>query len=467
MPAAEEEKSAKWDKVKQWFEKFEEYVERTDLITPGELQKLPVGLRTTIGNTHYDLLVTQAIFGPETTELAVYLRVSGPDWQGEDRSLYFGADKILISSQGGFIGDAKLALMGDIALTAKGDMFKLRFLGKKEDGEHTNTDDGLPPSYAIVSCEGFKELQLSAVLELNSDKIGLVENGKVTDQPVKTSFFCTAEALDDIVVKVDLPEFGLKHVPDWTFAAEDVMLDFSQTSNAPGFKGYSVAGSNSGSIDFSEIWQGLYIGKIRLQFPDYIKKVDGAKPSVLADKMWIDEKGLTGAIGAEDVLMLTEGSLGGWGFSIEDFSMEFLHDQIKGGSMVTASQAFSYGRELYAVPGRIGDRLSEGCNYLIAADMAGCISGTGLFRITPATAQLPYETPVDEAAPRQHPSPGSPDDEAGRLLHAMQGHGPSDTESLRLATGIPYGRLTALLSEMEIDGKIWMEDGYNWRIKIK
>ena len=333
LPAAEEEKSAKWDKVKQWFEKFEEYVERTDLITPGELQKLPVGLRTTIGNTHYDLLVTQAIFGPETTELAVYLRVSGPDWQGEDRSLYFGADKILISSQGGFIGDAKLALMGDIALTAKGDMFKLRFLGKKEDGEHTNTDDGLPPSYAIVSCEGFKELQLSAVLELNSDKIGLVENGKVTDQPVKTSFFCTAEALDDIVVKVDLPEFGLKHVPDWTFAAEDVMLDFSQTSNAPGFKGYSVAGSNSGSIDFSEIWQGLYIGKIRLQFPDYIKKVDGAKPSVLADKMWIDEKGLTGAIGAEDVLMLTEGSLGGWGFSIEDFSMEFLHDQIKGGSM--------------------------------------------------------------------------------------------------------------------------------------
>ena len=144
-----------------------------------------------------------------------------------------------------------------------------------------------------------------------------------------------------------------------------------------------------------------------------------------------------------------------------------IESPIKGGSMVTASQAFSYGRELYAVPGRIGDRLSEGCNYLIAADMAGCISGTGLFRITPATAQLPYETPVDEAAPRQHPSPGSPDDEAGRLLHAMQGHGPSDTESLRLVTGIPYGRLTALLSEMEIDGKIWMEDGYNWRIKIK
>ena len=331
--AAEEDKPAAWDKVKQWFEDFETYVERTDLITPGELQKLPVGLRTTIGNTNYDLLVTQAVFGPETTELAVYLRIEGPDWQGEDRSLYFGADKVLISSQGGFIGDAKLALMGDIALSGKGDVFRLRFLGKKEDGDHSNTADGLPPSYAIVSCEGFKELQLSAVLELNSDKIGLVENGKITDKPVTASFFCAAEALDNIVVKVDLPEFGLKHVPDWTFTAEEVMLDFSQTRNVPGFKKYSTSGSSSGSVDFSEIWQGLYIEKIRLQFPDYIRKADGARPSVLADQMWIDEKGLTGTIGAEDVLMLTEGSLGGWGFSIEKFMLDFLHDEIKGGEM--------------------------------------------------------------------------------------------------------------------------------------
>lgn len=321
------------DRVKQWFGNFEEYVERTDLITPGELQKLPVGLRTTIGNTDYDLLITQAVFGPDNTEVAVYLRISGPDWQGEDRSFYFGADKILISKQGGFIGDAKLALMGDIALKGKGDVFSLRFVGKKEEGDHTNTSDGLPPSYAIVNCEGFKELQLSAVLELDSEKIGVVENGKMTDQPLRTTFFCAAEALDDIVVKVDLPEFGLRHVPDWTFMAEDVMLDFSQTRNAPDFKGYSTSGSNSGAVDFGNIWQGLYIKRIRLQFPDYIKKVSGAKPSVLAEKMWLDEKGFTGKIAAEDVLMLTEGSLGGWGFSIEKFSMEFLHDQIKSGLM--------------------------------------------------------------------------------------------------------------------------------------
>ena len=124
-----------WEKVRAWFENFEEYLSRTDVITPGQLQKLPVGLRTDIGNYCYDLLFTDAVFGPDHTELSVYLRISGPDWQGEERVLYFGADKVLISQRGGFIGEVKLALLGDVSMKGKGDQFHLRFLGRKEEGE--------------------------------------------------------------------------------------------------------------------------------------------------------------------------------------------------------------------------------------------------------------------------------------------------------------------------------------------
>ena len=43
---------------------------------------------------------------------------------------------------------------------------------------------------------------------------------------------------------------------------------------------------------------------------------------------------------------------------------------IKGGSMITAKLAASFNREVFAVPGRVNDRYSRGCNYLIEVQIA-------------------------------------------------------------------------------------------------
>lgn len=49
----------------------------------------------------------------------------------------------------------------------------------------------------------------------------------------------------------------------------------------------------------------------------------------------------------------------------------------KGGGLITARTAFSYSREVLALPGRVGDRWSEGCNRLIESNCAGLISSPG------------------------------------------------------------------------------------------
>ena len=43
---------------------------------------------------------------------------------------------------------------------------------------------------------------------------------------------------------------------------------------------------------------------------------------------------------------------------------------IKGGSMITANLAFSYNRDVFAIPGKTTDSKSEGCNYLIQSNKA-------------------------------------------------------------------------------------------------
>ena len=50
-----------------------------------------------------------------------------------------------------------------------------------------------------------------------------------------------------------------------------------------------------------------------------------------------------------------------------------VESQKKGGSMITADLGFGYGRDVFAVPGRPGDKQSEGCNYLIRNNKAALV----------------------------------------------------------------------------------------------
>ena len=51
-----------------------------------------------------------------------------------------------------------------------------------------------------------------------------------------------------------------------------------------------------------------------------------------------------------------------------------IESALKGGAMITAEIANSYDREVFAVPGRIGDIYSEGCNHLIKINKANLMT---------------------------------------------------------------------------------------------
>lgn len=54
-----------------------------------------------------------------------------------------------------------------------------------------------------------------------------------------------------------------------------------------------------------------------------------------------------------------------------------IESKIKGGGMMTSRLAFSYDRDVYALPGRVDDKCSQGCNFLIKSKIAEPLTSVG------------------------------------------------------------------------------------------
>ena len=131
----------------------------------------------------------------------------------------------------------------------------------------------------------------------------------------------------------------------------------------------------------------------------------------------------------------------------------------KGGSLLTASLAASYNRDVFAVPGRVSDVSYEGCNRLIAAQEAALV---------PDEDALPLALGWLRARPaRQRPSLVRPDDPPVRreLLRILADRAPASMEELALWTGLPARELSVELLELELAGRV-VADGAKFCVSL-
>ncbi len=69
---------------------------------------------------------------------------------------------------------------------------------------------------------------------------------------------------------------------------------------------------------------------------------------------------------------------------------------VKGGSMITARLALEYNRNLYAVPGSIFSRLSEGCNFWISRGAKSIQDGKEILQELELNYKINFETRSEE-----------------------------------------------------------------------
>jgi DNA processing protein len=121
-----------------------------------------------------------------------------------------------------------------------------------------------------------------------------------------------------------------------------------------------------------------------------------------------------------------------------------------GGSLITATIANAYNKDVFAFPGKIGDALSEGCNGLIKTNKASLIeSAADLFYIMNWNEE---KKPVKKSKQIPLPIKLSPDEQ--KIIDAFTGKSRLHIDEICYASGFPASKASSCLLQLEFSNII-------------
>lgn len=133
----------------------------------------------------------------------------------------------------------------------------------------------------------------------------------------------------------------------------------------------------------------------------------------------------------------------------------------KGGALITADLANGYHKDVFALPGRVGDPFSCGCNRLIASNQAALLSSASDF-----VSQMCWEVPEKGRAVQPSLFPLLDlNDEERSIVTILDEYGECHVNQLALHSGFSTARLLALLLDLEFKNVIVAFPGGMYRKK--
>lgn len=139
-----------------------------------------------------------------------------------------------------------------------------------------------------------------------------------------------------------------------------------------------------------------------------------------------------------------------------------IESDIKGGAMSTANTAFSYSRDVLALPGRVCDRMSSGCNQLIRVHKAQMI--TSCADMIEALNWKPHSSHPECRQQNLFPELDDEQREIFNLLNSDRRDYQLDEITSRL--NIPIATILSSLTEMEFDGIVMKLPGNRFTLAL-
>ena len=347
------------------FQVIEDNGSWVDNFTNENIQELPVGVKHTRENIEYAIGFTEATFTKDYTELTVFARVRLPQTNssGYPIELFFGANNVKLSHQGGIIGDASLVLLGDLHIPFNAGNWMLTLKG----GFDYRTGNTQNLTFVTINCDGVKELGIQGEVEFSRALILPIEpNGKVDETKtmtntvietekgsqtiqvpyrVKGGFKVIASDWNDLLVGIDLQPFvltkkrnNIDYNGNFQFAVNQAVLDFSDLRNDPAISFPAYYHENGLLFPNERSWRGVYINTVQVKLPKEFKtsktiSQGNGRVAFGAHHLIIDNYGVSGTFYADNVFTLDEGRTNqskAWAYSLDHIEVSLAANNFVG-----------------------------------------------------------------------------------------------------------------------------------------
>lgn len=240
--------------------------------------------------------------------------------------LIFGAPRLCMQKDRFFPEDGTLALLSNFTIKDPDSDFDMTF---KAPANPLNPQDGC---YVSWDDDTFGGLGIEVAMHIpNLDR---VVNGKVQKDvaPVCDLKATIENTWGDWMGKVTMSDFQVRDLPGFIFSpGNNIIYDHSYNKNDKDFPFKSVNDAKRQYGDTYDpslcgthvrndwkCWQGLYIDKVQVQFPQWAIFGTGKKGATIsADRLVYDDSGLSLDIAGRNLLNAQTGEAGGWKFSID------------------------------------------------------------------------------------------------------------------------------------------------------
>ena len=281
-------------------------------VDPNNMPSLPIGIVKPVGGGKVIICIDSAYFLKDGAYFSAYMAL---DFPNAEKKIAFAAKNIRFNPEG----------------VQGGDLAKLQLVSRHDIELGPNTvlhlpDDG--SNYVNWGCNGFESVNLSGRF-IFSKKI--MQPVNENDTAAYAQFSVNVVDVNNMMTQVNFTPFTAKGLDDFEFTVTNASVDMSDYANPPGVIMPQVY--NELYPDDIKLWRGFHIKYFEVKLPEKMSAHD-EPTEIYAQDMFIDDAGLTGFIGANNVLSLGNGETDGkWGFSIDNLQIGLTTNELTSGGM--------------------------------------------------------------------------------------------------------------------------------------